>query len=154
MTATAPAEPALEQTTDTRFGTIAYHPDAELRFPLGLPGFAANRRFVLAPIPGTTGGLHVLHGLDGDAVDLVVVPLAELGEPVAAADLDAIRAELAIPRADLVVLGIVTLPARGDRAGPRVNLRAPIFVDVVRRLGRQVVLADARYPFGEPLRAA
>ncbi len=155
MTAIAAAVPACEErTATTRFGTVAHREEAVLDFPQGLPGFAANRRFLLARVPGAAGPFHLLHGLDGDAVDLLVAPLDGLGARVAAADIDAARAELAIPAAALLVLCVVTLPARGSGHAARVNLRAPILVDVVRRTAVQVVLANPAYPFREPLRAA
>lgn len=155
MTAIAAAVPACEErTATTRFGTVAYREEAVLDFPQGLPGFAANRRFLLARVPGAAGPFHLLHGLDGDTVDLLVAPLDGLGARVAAADIDAARAELAIPAAALLVLCVVTLPARGSGHTARVNLRAPILVDVARRTAVQVVLANPAYPFREPLRAA
>jgi len=155
MTAIAAAVPACEErTATTRFGTVAYREEAVLDFPQGLPGFAANRRFLLARVPGAAGPFHLLHGLDGDTVDLLVAPLDGLGARVAAADIDAARAELAIPAAALLVLCVVTLPARGSGHAARVNLRAPILVDVARRTAVQVVLANPAYPFREPLRAA
>jgi flagellar assembly factor FliW len=143
-----------ERIAATRFGTIAYREEQVLDFPLGLPGFAGNRRFLFARVPGAEGAFQLLHGLDGDAVDLVVVPLASLGERVAADDVEDARAGLEIPPADLLVLCVVTLPGRRAQTSARVNLRAPIFVDVARRVGVQVVLANAGYPFREPLRAA
>jgi len=144
----------VERIADTRFGTIAYRDDAVLEFPTGLPGFAAQRRFLFAALPSAEGAFQLLHGLDGDPVDLVVVAHAGLAVRVADEDLEAVRASLEIPAADLLVLCIVTLPPRGSGQTARVNLRAPIFVDVGRRQAVQVVLSDAAYPFQEPLRAA
>lgn len=145
---------ADEMLASTRFGTIAYRTEAVLSFPNGLPGFPAARRFVCAPLPGAAGAFQLLHALDGEPVDLIVLPLESLGERVAAEDLERARAELEIATADLLVLCVVTLPARGSGAVPRVNLRAPIFVDVARRVGAQTVLANTTYPFRETLRAA
>jgi flagellar assembly factor FliW len=135
-------------------GAVAHREEAVLHFPSGLPGFAGRRRFLLAPAAGAGGAFQLLHGLDGDGVDLVVVPLESLGERIAADDIEAARAGLAIPADDLLVLCVVTLPSRGSATPPRVNLRAPIFVDVARRIAVQVVLSDPTYPFREPLRAA
>jgi flagellar assembly factor FliW len=155
MTAIAVAAPPCEErVATTRFGTVAYREEAVLDFPKGLPGFAANRRFLFARVPRVSGPFHLLHGLDGDAVDLLVAPLDGLDAGVAAADVDAARRALAIPTGDLLVLCVVTLPARGSGGAPRVNLRAPILVDVARRTAAQVVLANPGYPFREPLRAA
>ncbi|NBC96697.1 MAG: flagellar assembly protein FliW [Deinococcus-Thermus bacterium] len=150
MTATAAAEP----TVTTRFGTIAYREEAVLDFPFGLPGFPGNRRFLFARVPRAEGTFQLLHGLDGDAVDLVVVPLESLGERLDPADVEAARVGLEIPAADLLVLCVVTLPAGAGAGTARVNLRAPVFVDVARRVAVQMVLPNSGYPFREPLRAA
>lgn len=154
---TAAAVAARAPIATTRFGTIAYRDDAVLDFPLGVPGFAGHRRFLLARVPGAERTFQLLHGLDGAdgaAVDLVVVPLESLGERVAGDDIEDARAALQIPADDLLVLCVVTLPPRGAHARARVNLRAPIFVDVSRRVAVQVVLSNPAYPFREPLRAA
>jgi flagellar assembly factor FliW len=145
---------AREKTAETRFGTIAYREEAVVEFPLGLPGFAGNRRFLFTRMPGAETTFQLLHGLDGDPVDLVVVPLESLGARVSPADVDDVRASLEIPPDDLLTLCVVTLPPRGADAAARVNLRAPIFVDVARRVAVQVVLPNTAYPFREPLRAA
>ncbi|MFP4126403.1 MAG: flagellar assembly protein FliW [Alphaproteobacteria bacterium] len=151
MTAAAVAADAPIATT--RFGTVAYREDAVLDFPHGLPGFPGQRRFLIARLPGAEAAFQLLHGLDGDAVDLVVVPLASLGPRVAARDIEDARVALEIPAADLLVLCVLTLPPRGSGATARVNLRAPIFVDVARRVAVQMVLANPAYPFREPLSA-
>ncbi len=150
ITARAPATPAPHVTP---FGPIDGEA-AELSFPLGLPGFPEVDRFVLAPVPGGAGPFHLLHGLGDAPVDLVVTPLETVAERIDGADVDSVRAALQIDPSALLVLLVVTLPAKGSGQGPTVNLRAPIFVDVVRRIAVQTVLPDARYPFRHALVAA
>ncbi len=147
----APPQPTL---LTTRFGEVAYRAEAELRFPLGLPGFEGVDRFVLCPLPGTSGAFQLLHGVAEAPIDLVVVPHENVAGRADPADIEALRASLDIPVEDLLVLYIVTLPMPGSPPAVQVNLRAPIFVDVARRLAVQMVLADSRYGFNALLRAA
>ena len=126
---------------------------AELAFPLGLSGFPNVERFALRPIPGRGGPFHLLRGLGTAPVDLVVVPMEAVGEPIASADVEAMREGLGIDAAALLVLLVVTLPPRGSGQPPTVNVRAPIFVDVVRRTAVQAVLPHPHYAFRAPLAA-
>jgi flagellar assembly factor FliW len=134
----------------------ALDPDraATLAFPLGLPGFPAVDRFVLAPVPGNRGPFHVLHGLGDEPVDLVVTPLETVAERIEPEHVETVREALQIEPRSLLVLLVVTLPRRGSDRSPTVNLRAPIFVDVDRRIAVQTVLPDGRYPFRQALFAA
>lgn len=149
MTATVPSLPASHATA---FGPIAADA-AELTFPLGLPGFPAVERFALAPVPGGAGPFHLLHGLGDEPIDLVVTPLESVGEAIDRRDVDSVRRWLQIDADALLVLLVVTLPAKGSGRSPVVNLRAPIFVDVERRIAVQTVLPNARYPFRHALAA-
>jgi flagellar assembly factor FliW len=118
------------------------------RFPVGLPGFESCRSFALVP----SGRDHLwwlqsaeradlvflvadpFHFFPGFQVDLQPTELAALG---------------ASPESTLMVLGIVTLP-RTEHEAATANLRAPLFLDVERREGRQVVLTDERYHVAMP----
>ncbi|TVQ35054.1 MAG: flagellar assembly protein FliW [Geminicoccaceae bacterium] len=141
-------------TLPTPFGPIETDRTATLTFPLGLPGFPAVDRFVLTPIPGSEGPFHLLHGLGEEAVDLVVTPLETVAPSIDPADVATVRDALQIDAASLLVLLVVTLPAKGSGQSPMVNLRAPIFVDVDRHIAVQTVLPDSRYPFRKSLVAA
>lgn len=141
-------------TVETPFGPLARRPEAELAFPSGLPGFGGVTHFLLGPIPGHEGPFRILHGLADEPVDLVVVPMDCLAERIAESDIEAVRAKLDIPAQDLLVLCIVTLPRRDQADTAQVNVRAPIFVDVARRVAVQMVLPSAGYRFRAPLVAA
>lgn len=111
-------------------------------FPAGLYAYEACRAFAL--VPAGREGLWWLQSAErADLVFLladpfplfpgyeVTVPPTELAHLGAAAD------------ATLMVLSIVTLP-RDEQSAATANLRAPVVLDVARRVGRQVVLQDER----------
>ncbi|MEO1089321.1 MAG: flagellar assembly protein FliW [Pseudomonadota bacterium] len=138
---------------ETPFGAIDPEHASELLFPLGIPGFPAVDRFVLAALPGTPGPFCVLHGLGETAVDLVVTPWETLADRVSAVDIDETRQALGIAADALQVLFVVTLPPRGSGDDAQVNVRAPLFVDVDRRVAVQMVLGNPSYQFRQPLAA-
>lgn len=127
---------------------------AELRFPLGIPGFIGAERFQLEAIAQSGGAFQILRCLDLDDVRLVVTPLETIQTTVAPEHLDEVRRDLEIPADALLVLGVVTLAKVGDRIDAFVNLKAPLFIDCDQRLGVQYFLTSADYPMRQPLPAA
>jgi flagellar assembly factor FliW len=139
-----------------RFGALEYDPAAAVEFPLGIPGFERERRFVLVE-QERLAPLVFLQSLDTPGLCFPAVPAG------------AVDAEyrLAVAREDLEVLGLD--PARHPAVGtevlclaivaaqegpPTANLLAPVVIHLARRVGVQAVRADARYshrhPLGEP----
>ncbi len=121
-----------------------------LLVPAGLPGFPEARSFRLRRLPGATG-FAMLECLEPGGPRFVVLEVSDpevvFGPPAVAEA----AAALDVAASDLLLLAIVTLsdgPA-GRRA--HVNLRAPVAVDRVRRLARQLVLADPGLPLRHPL---
>ena len=149
MSAVAGAPPLA-----TRFGALAQDPDRIILFPHGLLGFASQRRYLLADIPGADAAFKLLQSIDDPELSFVVLPLDLSDGPIAGPDLLAARRALAIEDAALAVLAIVTLRAEAERVDFTVNLRAPLLVDTSRRLGYQHVLPDDAYPLRHPLRRA
>lgn len=134
---------------DTRFGPIRTDPDRMLTFPAGLPGFPGRHRFQLERIAGS--GLLLLQSLNDAGLGFFVMPLAEQAGLIRPADrLDTCRL-LSVDPARADFLAIVT--AQRGQGGLEVfaNLRAPLVIDTQRRIGAQVVLADAAYPLRHPV---
>lgn len=135
----------------TRFGALALDPERIIMFPHGLLGFAGQHRYILADIPGADAVFKLLQSLDDPELSFVVLPLDASDGPIASADLMAARRALAIEETALAVLAIVTLRAEHERLDFTVNLRAPLLVDTLRRLGYQHVLPNDAYPLRHPL---
>lgn len=135
----------------TRFGTLTQDPERTIIFRHGLLGFTDQRRYLLTEIPGADAVFKLLQSLDDPELSFVVLPLDPSDGPIAGADLVAARKTLAIEEDALAVLAIVTLRAEHERVDFTVNLRAPLLIDTLQRLGYQYVLPNDGYPLRHPL---
>jgi flagellar assembly factor FliW len=138
------AAPALQRTGDgvltvasRLFGPLTVRAEALLSFPKGMPGFAGERRFVL--LPAASSGVYWLQSADeGTMAFLLVDPFPVF--PGYAVELPDVSDSDAPP----LVLAVVTLPRETDDRCTA-NLQAPVVLDLTRRTGRQVILAEAGY---------
>jgi flagellar assembly factor FliW len=122
-----------------------------LHLPLGLPGFAGARDFVLLDHrPGSV--FRWLQSLDLPDLAFVVIdpceffadfplPLVRRGLAQAGVDGDE----------DIAVLSICTIPPAPEE--PTTNLLAPIAIGVTSRRGAQIVLHDSGFQPREPFLA-
>ena len=153
--AAALAEPAASSTLpppigndhrwlETRFGPIRLDPERLLSFPAGMPGFPGCHRFQLERMAGSP--LLLLQSMDDGELAFFVMPLPEQPPLIKASDRIATCRLLSLDYGSTDYLAIVT--ARQSPAGLELhaNLRAPLVIDTRRRIGAQVVLADAGYP--------
>ncbi|MDI3298856.1 MAG: flagellar assembly protein FliW [Bacillota bacterium] len=144
----------------SRFGTVEVEEERVIRFPDGLVGMPLDRRWTLLDVaprapreeanPGSPPPLRWLQSLDhGDVALVVVDPLAfwpGYGEALAEAAEEAGGG----PAGGCLLLCVAVVPPERPLE-TTVNLRAPLVVDPVRRLGRQVILDDERWPLRQPL---
>jgi flagellar assembly factor FliW len=143
----SPAVDLVTQEVETRFGAFAVDPSSVVRFPHGLPGFEACRRFVvlsdarLAPFTG-------LHGVDAPGPTFLALDprcvIADYGVALGSRE----RARLDTDGAEpLLWLAIV----RVDGHALTANLRAPVVINPRCMIGLQIVGADTSYPDAYPL---
>jgi flagellar assembly factor FliW len=126
---------------------IETQPLAELHFPLGLPGFAALKRFTLIERPEATP-LLFLQSLDCPGLSFVTAPVQQI-DPAYQLELttdDLQQLGLALDRQpklnDVTCLAILSAPDDGQ---PTANLLAPVVIDPVSKRGVQSVRTDSRY---------
>lgn len=112
-------------------------------FPHGIPGFEANRRFVIVQ-PEAGSPFAYLQSLDSPELVLLVAnpflffPKYDIELP------DSVVVELGIEaHEDVVLWCIVTIPDRIDAA--TMNLLAPIAVNISAKTGRQTILTNTPY---------
>ena len=155
MTVTT-ADDAMSATTTTmtlvtEFGTFEVGEKEVVRFPSGVPGFEACRRFVLLSSP-ELGVFQCLRSIEGPAASFVVVDprrvLPTYRTVLSQADLVRLGTT-GDPSAPLLWLAIVTLEDATGQA--HVNLRAPIVINPQMMVGYQLMPSNSLYPLRHPL---
>jgi flagellar assembly factor FliW len=139
-------------TVETRLGPVAVHSNAVIAMPQGPLGFARHTAFAIAELPNPDlARFKLLQSMDDPSVTFVVAPIEANGGPIARQDIDDACLHAGMGTKDLLLLLIVTV--RNDPTGVAVtaNLRAPVIIDVRKRIGRQVVLANPDYAVRHPL---
>lgn len=143
------------QLITSRFGTLAVDDDSLFLFPQGVVGMETLRQWVLLPDPASPAVAWLQSASRGDRAIAVVSPRAFLPDyrvSVTRRDL----APLRLRTGDQVYV-LCTLAGHVGRL--EANLRAPILLNLNRKLGQQVVTTDQtplRFPLrlDGPLRAA
>jgi flagellar assembly factor FliW len=126
-----------------RFGPVAVADEEILHFPEGLPGFEELREFLLLSPP------------DFAPVQfLVSLQDPEIGFPILAASLCLEKYTPAVHATELLDLGLsdpsglavyAVITFRHEEGQITANLRAPLFINPMARLGKQVILSDSTY---------
>lgn len=137
-------------TFDTKnFGEIEYAEDSVLEFPVGLPAFEQEHRFVMIQQPATEPVIF-LQSLADPGLSFVTVPVT-LVDPSFSLDAPADELEAIGAVSQPVVLAIVTIPRDGHITA---NLMAPILVNPVTRRAMQYIQSGTRYSCQHPLEDA
>jgi len=133
--------PALMEIRSTRFGSIAAEPGDILHFPEGLVGFADCRDWVLLA-DGQNDALAWLQSVDRPELSLAVVSprrfVPGYQMRVARGELEPLKLDRLRGARVLVIVG------KTNRA-VTLNLKAPLVINLDRRLGRQVI-ANGQLP--------
>jgi flagellar assembly factor FliW len=136
----------------TRYGemeTIQIAETAVLAFPEGVPGFERHRRFAL--IEDTRlAPFSWLQSLHDPLVGFLVIEagllVADYEFDIADPDADMLGLD---DSADARVLSILVVPE--NVRAMTANLQAPLIVNPVKRIAKQVILTDERFPLRYPV---
>ena len=126
------------QINTSRFGSVSMEPDDILLFPHGLAGFEQLRHFV------------ILADADNDAVGwLQSISEAETALPVVSPRRFVVDYQVRVPASELTALQLAgpdrafVLAVVSKQDGRlTINLRAPVVINLDRRLGRQLITKD------------
>jgi flagellar assembly factor FliW len=141
----------LEKTTTVhlaRFGACTYGESEIVRFPWGLPGFAALRRFLVISVDGEEGYIW-LQSLDDHSVAIPLCDPWSIFEDYDASLPLYAKQSLEIETADSFCVMCVLVARPG--AETTINLLAPIVINLETRVGRQVTLENQRYSVRTPV---
>jgi flagellar assembly factor FliW len=127
-----------------RFGAIEIDESRLITMKSGILGFDHLKRYTVL-IPDPKNPLRWLQSVDDGALAFVVVDPCVI-KPDYCPEIDKThRAFLEISREqEIVLLCIVTI--RRQPFGVTVNLRAPLVINIDKRVGSQIILEDDQYP--------
>jgi flagellar assembly factor FliW len=137
----------------TRFGhpeAIHVAADQVYLFPTGIVGFSRLTRYVRIADPSGLGWLQSLE--DPNTCFVIADPAGFFPDYSFDVGDDDVRALKLADAADAEALVIVRLGETPEQS--TANLAAPIVLNRETRLGRQIVIADGRWPIRSPLLSA
>ncbi len=132
-----------------RFGECTYGEAEVIRFPWGLPGFAALHRFLVISVDEEEAYIW-LQSLDDPNVAIPICDPWSIFDDYDVVLPSYAKQSLAIERPDGFCVMCV-LVARPGSAAPTINLLAPIVINLETRIGRQVTLENQRYSVRTPV---
>lgn len=136
---------------ETKFlGTVEINEQDILTFETGLPGFPNARKFVLLPLDADLP-LVVLQSVEQQELGFVLAyPFAFKKDYEFEID-EEVKEDLQIEKEDEIVpYTILTLKETFQES--TMNLLAPVVINTVKKLGKQIVLQDsASYPLRYPI---
>lgn len=122
--------------------------DANLvTFPRGVLGFEGRSDFAVVnlPQPGMER-FKLLQSTEDPDLGFIVTEAASAAAAIDPVDLKDAYKQCDIRPSDALTLLIVSIRKEGDSVEMSANLRAPIIIDMQRRIGRQHVMSNGRYP--------
>ncbi|MDX2095113.1 MAG: flagellar assembly protein FliW [Alphaproteobacteria bacterium] len=146
----APVSEAEEM--ETRFGRIAVQPKQSIYFPTGLLGMPDRVNYCLTHFPSEKmARFKLLQSLDDAALSFITLPVDLHNPIIEAADLEQAVRDLDMTQGEVAVLLMVTVHRESGAARLSVNARAPVLVDVARRVAAQYVFPHTKYLIRQPL---
>jgi flagellar assembly factor FliW len=134
------------ETVDTRFGKVMINRKLPIVFANGLLGLPDKQNFCLTNFPSETlARFKLLQSLEDAALSFITLPVDLENSVVDKADLEQAARDLEIPMASLAILFIVTVHRDSTGVKLSVNARAPLLLDVSKRLAVQFVFPNPKY---------
>ena len=132
---------------DSRFGSLAISQNGILDFPRGLLGFGEFHSFGIADLSDPRyAQFKVLQCLEDHQLAFLVLPLDANTGFIDRADLETACESLTVKLDDMIILLVVTVRKVDAGASVTANLRAPLLIDSISRIGNQYVMRNERYP--------
>ena len=145
-------EPEMIDVRTTRYGemeTVRVSTEVILTFPEGMPGFERHHRYALLQ-DAKLAPFFWLQSLHDPLVGfLVITPgllVSDYSFDIADPDIELLG--LAEP-SEARVLSILVVPE--DVRAMTANMQAPIIINPVKRIAKQVILTDERFPLRYPV---
>lgn len=160
MTGTGPA--VLSQTAmndvpdteviETRFGQVTLYRKNPITFPNGLLGMPDKFQFCLTSFPSERlSRFKLLQSLEDQALSFIMLPVDIENPMIDRADIEQACRDLDMSIENVAMLLIVTVYREGSLVRMSVNTRAPVFMNVQRRLASQYVFHNSKYQIRQPI---
>ena len=149
MTAPADESPPVERrrVIASRIGEVEVLEENVLTFPRGLLGFEGRSEYVVLNLPNEgMERFKLLQSLADPDLGFIVTEAAVVSREIDPADLQDAYKQCDVKAKDALTLLIVSFRKGEEGVEMSANLRAPIVVDVGRKIGRQHVMSNGRYP--------
>jgi len=132
-----------------RFGTFDTKDSKLIEFPLGLPGFEELHYFIILEV-GQTKPIYWLQSTENKHIALPVILTFEIMEDYYIDIRDNELDELDIEsQNDLLIMNVVVIPEQMEKM--TVNLAAPIVINAVRGIGKQIIVDAKTMPIRMPI---
>jgi len=138
-----------KQLETKRWGMLQYREEDVITFPFGLLGFEHLHQWALFVAQDHPPFQWMVSIEDPDVAFVVVDPLLicpDYAPKVSRRELEHLQVE---SLDDLRLLSIVTLGRKPEDA--TINLSGPLFINVKKKIGKQVVLLSSQYPTKFPI---
>ena len=133
-----------------RFGEIDVTPEQEIRLTRGLLGFDELTHFALLPHQGKAGLFTWLQSLERPEVAFVLCAPATFLPDYNPSITEEMSEELSIGQNDSIsIFTLVTFREGGRQA--TTNLCGPLIINTSKRIARQFILDETRYPLRHQL---
>jgi flagellar assembly factor FliW len=135
----------LNKVTTRHFGEIEYDPEQLITFPQGIPGFPDSSRYMLMSESPDEETFFWLQSVDeGDVAFTLMDVYKVLPEYDPHVDMEELDDLGNFDNKELAIYNIVVIPEYVRHM--RVNLRAPIVMNMEEGLGKQVICTNEDYP--------
>jgi flagellar assembly factor FliW len=137
---------------ETRFGRVTINTTQQILFPNGMLGMPDRTRYCLSRFPSEKmARFTLLQSLDDAALSFIMLPLDLANPIIEREDLEQAARDLEMPLDDVALLLVVTVHRESGVAKLTVNSRAPVLMDLTRRVAAQYVFPHTKYLIRQPL---
>lgn len=131
----------------SRIGDVEVLDENLLRFPRGLLGFETGGDYAILNLPHAgMERFKLLQSTTDAAAGFIVTEASSAADAIDPNDLHDAYKQCDVRPSDALTLLIVSVRRTDDGVELSANLRAPVVVDVQRRVGRQHVMSNGKYP--------
>lgn len=130
-------------------GVKEYEEKDIIKFEKGIPGFEKLRKFILLPAEENEV-FSILHSIEDDELGIVVVsPFHFMKDYEFDLNEEKMKELEVESHEEVLVLNTVTLNSKIEDI--TINLKAPIVININKKLGEQIILDNPNYAIKHPL---